>query len=386
MAWAGAGVENMIKNDFFEQQLHDELLPGVRLLAWIFIIGFASCVPIDYLLYPDKLWAILRVRMIVIGVACLVMGLSFSPWSRNRLVLRWLSYFSILNGGFGLACLTYAAGGSTCPYWTMILVAFFASVILQRFSILETIVVCSSVIVFYCGLLLWSGEPMLTVSFIVSNVGMFIGMVVAVVAAGYLRTLQRKEFAIRNSFIQASTENKKVLEELSRGAWIKGHSADIAAALQGIDSIPVLARQLMTRLTPLLGAQVGVFYYFDRQAMCFSLMGSHGYKLRKNFKPHFRMGEGIVGQCAVERAPIMLSEVPQDYMHVASALGQASPRYVLAAPVMRIDGEIAAVLEVGLLSRPGPRERALFDEVLPLIGISLGILESNQRIQHEPIH
>lgn len=369
----------MIKNEGFEQQLHEERLPGVRLLAWVLIIGFASCVPVDYVLYAEKIWDLLRVRVVVVGAACLVMALSYSAWAKNRIVLRFLSYFNVINGGFGLACLTYTAGGSTCPYWTMNLVVFFAAVILQRFSILEAIVVCSSVIAFYCGLLLWSGESPLTVSFVVSNVGQFIGMVVAVVAAGYLRTLQHKEFAVRSSFVQASTENKKILEELGNRAWVSGHSADIAAALQGIDSTPMFARQLMTRLTPLVGAQVGVFYYFDPQQQRFTLMGSHGYKLRKNFNQHFRMGEGVVGQCAVERAPIMLSEFPPDYMHVASALGQASPRFVLAAPVMRPDGSVAGVVEVGLFRNPAPRERSLFDEVLPMIGVSVSILENNQR-------
>lgn len=373
----------MISNPLFEQQLHDELLPGVRLLAWILIVGFASCVPIDYVLYAEKIWDLLWVRAVVIGGACLVIGLGRSPWTRNRAFLRALSYFNVMNGGLGLAWLTYAAGGSACPYWTMILVLFFAGVILQRFSILETVVVYSSIIVFYCALLLWSGEPIVTVSFVVSNVGQFIGMAVAVVAAGYLRTLQHKEFAVRNSFAQASTENQKMLEEFGNSAWVKGHSVDLAAALQGIDSIPVLARQLMNLLTPLVGAQVGVFYYFDAQEERFTLMGSHGYKLRKDFNQYFRMGEGIVGQCALERSPIMLSELPQDYMHVASALGQAPPRFVLAAPVMRSDGSVVGVVEVGFLHHPAPRERLLFEEVLPMIGVTVSILENKQTPSHE---
>lgn len=367
----------------FEQQLHDELLPGVRLFAWVLIIGFASCVPVDYVLYAEKIWDLLRVRLVVIAAACLVLGLSYSRWTKNHAVLRSLSQLNVMSGGLGLACLTYAAGGSTCPYWTMMLVLFFAGVVLQRFSMLEALVVYSSIIVFYAALLFWSGEPILAESFVVSTVGQFIGMVVAVVAAAYLRTLQRREFAVRSAFAEASTENQKILEELGNSAWVKGHSADMAAALQGIDSIPLMARQLMTRLTPLLGAQVGVFYYFDAQTERFTLMGSHGYKLRKDFNQHFRMGEGIVGQCAVERAPILLTDVPPDYMYVASTLGQTPPRFVLAAPALRPDGSIAGVVEIGLLGQLGQREHSLFDEVRPMIGVAISILENNQRAAHE---
>jgi two-component system sensor histidine kinase/response regulator len=165
--------------------------------------------------------------------------------------------------------------------------------------------------------------------------------------------------------------------------WIKANMVAMTTSLQGIDSIAVLARQLMVRLTPLTGAQVGVFFYFDRKTQRFNLMGSHGYKMRKNFNQHFGIGEGIVGQCAAEGAPILLSDLPHDYMHISSALGEAPPRFVLAAPVTLPNGSIAAVVELGFLTRPGQREQTLCEEVLPLIGVSISILENNLRTQHE---
>lgn len=168
--------------------------------------------------------------------------------------------------------------------------------------------------------------------------------------------------------------------------WVKANMVALAAALQGIDSISVLARQLMARVTPLIGAQVGVFYYLDRKEQCFNLVGSYGYQMRKDLKAHFRLGEGIVGQCAAERAAILLSEVPQGYLHIATALGHAQPRFALAAPVIGNGGEVLAVLEVGLLQYPGVRERALFDEVLPLVGTTISILEGQQRAQQEREH
>jgi signal transduction histidine kinase/DNA-binding response OmpR family regulator/CHASE3 domain sensor protein len=162
-------------------------------------------------------------------------------------------------------------------------------------------------------------------------------------------------------------------------AWVKGHAAEIVKSLQGMSSMPEFARQLMFLMTPLLGAQVGVFYYFDRQTKCFSLLGSHGYKRRKGFKQSFALGEGIVGQCALERSPIMLSQVPPDYIQVASGLGQTPPRFVLAAPLISPDGSVPAVVELAALRRLGSREQALIDEVLPLIALNIDVFESNQR-------
>lgn len=80
-----------------------------------------------------------------------------------------------------------------------------------------------------------------------------------------------------------------------------------------------------------------------------------------------------------EFSDVVLSDLPADYLHIASGLGTAAPRCVLAAPVLLPDGEIAGVIELALLAQPGPRARALFDELLPQIAIAISILQNNQR-------
>lgn len=219
-------------------------------------------------------------------------------------------------------------------------------------------------------------EPVMLAMVIAGVTGLLIGAVLIYVFRYFLLEMEQVNAQSAITLAQMGALVKAQEDDV----WVKSSSAHVLAAVQRQDSIPQFARQLMLSLTPLAGAQVGVFYTFDPKAQCFSLIGSHGYKWRKDFKPQFRLGEGIVGQCAVERAPIMLSDLPVDYMHIASGLGQAAPRYVLAAPVISPDGEIVAVLELGFLGNPSPRERALLDEVLLRIGVSLSMLENKQRV------
>lgn len=222
-------------------------------------------------------------------------------------------------------------------------------------------------------------EPVMLAVVIAGVTGLIIGCVLIYVFRHVLLEMEQGNAKTKDTLAQLHS----LVRAQEESVWIKSSSAQIVAAIQRQETTPGFARQLMLAMTPLVGAQVGVFYHFDRKTLCFSLMGSYGYMVRKNFKQHFRLGEGIVGQCAVERVPIMLSDLPDDYMHIASALGEASPQFVLAAPVIRSDHEIVAVVEFGFLSPPGPRERALFEEALPMIAISLSILENNLRTQHE---
>ncbi|MEW6164244.1 MAG: response regulator [Pseudomonadota bacterium] len=178
---------------------------------------------------------------------------------------------------------------------------------------------------------------------------------------------------------QALVKLQEVVLAQERLGWVKGHSAEVVASLQNQESMADFARHLMATLTPLLDAQVGVFYYHERESGQYSLLGSHGFRARKELSRQFRAGEGIVGQCVLERTPILLSDIPPDYIHVASGLGEAPPRFLLAAPVMLPDGNIPAVIEVASFAPFGARAMALLDEVLPLVALNIDIFERNQK-------
>lgn len=164
-----------------------------------------------------------------------------------------------------------------------------------------------------------------------------------------------------------------------RSAWIKTQLADIAAALQGQQSIDDFARVLMARLTPQVGAQIGVFFHFDPRTEALRLVGSYGYRQRKGLATRFRPGEGLVGQCAREKQPIEISEIPPDYVRISSGLGEAVPRALLAAPVLGPDGQVLAVVELAALTPFDARGRELVDNLLGPLAMNLEIFERNQR-------
>ncbi len=62
----------------------------------------------------------------------------------------------------------------------------------------------------------------------------------------------------------------------ARAAWVKTQLAEIGGAIQGQQCLEDFARVLMARLTPVAGAQVGVFFHYDTEANALILMGSYG--------------------------------------------------------------------------------------------------------------
>ncbi len=62
------------------------------------------------------------------------------------------------------------------------------------------------------------------------------------------------------------------------------------------------------------------------------LFAAYAYKEDKNVPKEFAIGEGLVGQCAIEKERILLTNVPSEYIKINSGLGEASPQNIVVLP------------------------------------------------------
>ncbi|WP_411867342.1 PAS domain S-box protein [Vulcanococcus limneticus] len=160
--------------------------------------------------------------------------------------------------------------------------------------------------------------------------------------------------------------------------WLKAQQASIAAQLQGSTSFVELARAFFTAVAPLLGVGHGAFYIYEEEQQLLRLL--HGYALRerKQLRQHLQLGEGLVGQCALERQPILLSDPPADYVRIGSSLGEAVPKVLAVYPLLRKE-RLLAVVELAAFRPLGEQEQALLAEVLPILAMNLEIIERSSR-------
>ncbi len=94
----------------------------------------------------------------------------------------------------------------------------------------------------------------------------------------------------------------------------------------------------------------------------------------------FGLGEGLIGQCAQDRASVSLTGLPPDYLRIASGLGTATPERIFASPLLSKD-TLLGVVEVATFRSFDSRQQALIGELLPLVAMSLEILQRNLRTQ-----
>jgi HAMP domain-containing protein/CheY-like chemotaxis protein/signal transduction histidine kinase len=164
--------------------------------------------------------------------------------------------------------------------------------------------------------------------------------------------------------------------------WLKTNLARFTRMLQGQRDMTTVAQMVLSELAPLVDAQQGVFYVNESPngQPVMKLLGGYAYKKRKNLANEFHPGEGLVGQCTVERERILVTNVPSNYVHVTSGLGEAPPNNIVVLPVL-FEGEAKAVIELSTFKTFSDTHLTFLDQLTESIGIVLNTIAANTRTE-----
>jgi signal transduction histidine kinase/HAMP domain-containing protein/ActR/RegA family two-component response regulator len=164
--------------------------------------------------------------------------------------------------------------------------------------------------------------------------------------------------------------------------WLKTNLAKFTRMLQGQRDLLTVGKLILSELAPVVSAQQGVFYIVENstQKPELKLLASYAHGGRKAFKNRFGMGESLIGQAALEKRRILLTDVPADYITVSSGLGELRPTNIVVLPIL-FEGEVKAVMELSSLDRFSSTHQAFLDQLTESIGIVLNTIEANTRTE-----
>jgi len=164
--------------------------------------------------------------------------------------------------------------------------------------------------------------------------------------------------------------------------WLKTNLAKFSRMLQGQRDLLTVGKLILSELAPVVSAQHGVLYIMDNSGEQpeLKLLASYAYRERKGAKNRFRLGESLVGQAALEKNRILLTDVPYGYVKVSSGLGESRPMNIVILPIL-FEGEVKAVMELSSLDCFNSTHQAFLDQLAESIGIVLNTIEANTRTE-----
>ncbi len=154
----------------------------------------------------------------------------------------------------------------------------------------------------------------------------------------------------------------------ARQDWLQSGQVGLAEAVGGDLTLEQLADNVLAFLSRYVGSQAAVL--FAGQGDRFKRAGALGVPADAPTPETFRLKEGLLGQVAADDRPVLLSEVPEGYLTIGSALGRDTARHLLIAPA-RVDGSVNGVIELGFLHPPGALVLELFEAAADAVGVAL---------------
>jgi CheY-like chemotaxis protein/signal transduction histidine kinase/CHASE3 domain sensor protein len=139
---------------------------------------------------------------------------------------------------------------------------------------------------------------------------------------------------------------RKASRARQREAWLQAGQLELGTVMLGDQETHRLGENVLDFLARFLGAQAGAI--FVAAGNQYERIGEYGVAQGEKIVERFAPREGLLGQAAVEAKTIILTEVPDGYLYIGSALGQSKPRNLIISPVVA-DGDVNAVIELGFL-------------------------------------
>ena len=207
----------------------------------------------------------------------------------------------------------------------------------------------------------------------------------AVTKGDLTRSIQvdaRGEVAELKDNINTMIYNLRVTTETNQEQdWLKTNLAKFTRMLQGQRELFTVGRMLLSELAPLVEAHQGMIYQVEDDGDSRrSLRLLAGYAQQAGHPERIRLGEGLVGQCAVEKESILLDKIPSSYSRIHSSLGNAVPTSIVVLPVL-FEGQTKAVIELASLHTFSVTHISFLEQLTQSIGVVLNTIEATMRTE-----
>jgi two-component system chemotaxis sensor kinase CheA len=195
-----------------------------------------------------------------------------------------------------------------------------------------------------------------------------------------------KAFNRMASSLQLQTAQEKALSlRVEEESWLNASMTRLFTLIQEIDDIQAAAEHTLSEIMPQLGASFGVLYITQESEDGTKWLKKMATYAASGLETEFHgsrieFGEGLVGQCAIEKKTIMLSEVSSEYYKIQSGLGITAPSDIIIIPLL-IGSLIKGVIEIASLKKFTPIQLEFLTQMSMLFAIHINKIKSKLKIE-----
>ncbi len=161
--------------------------------------------------------------------------------------------------------------------------------------------------------------------------------------------------------------------------WLKTNLAKFTGMLQGQRDLTTLGRLLLSELAELVNAQLGVIYQVGDETTL-RLLSAYADDGATGHPQSLRIGQGMIGQCALDKRRLLITEMPTHAVPIGSALFKVVPQNIIVLPVL-FENQVKAVIELASTSTFTTLQISFLEQLTTSIGIVLNSIEATMQTE-----
>jgi len=161
--------------------------------------------------------------------------------------------------------------------------------------------------------------------------------------------------------------------------WFSKGQGSVHDGSRGALEEAELGQRLTHALSVHLEAQLGSLYVCRKDTNRLQCIGEYAAGGESVQPPDFVVGEGLVGQVARDRKPLLVDTVPEGYFTIRSSMGQTAPRGLVVFPLLQ-ENRLFGVVELASVTPFGDRQVDFLSSVAESICVSLRAAERTEEL------
>ncbi len=173
---------------------------------------------------------------------------------------------------------------------------------------------------------------------------------------------------------------KESRESTKDTLWIEEGLKELNTKLNGKLELKELANKALNFVCSYLNTGTGTLYLYEEETKNLLRYASYAYSTKGVHTDTFKLGEGTVGQVALQRSPILLREVKNSEVNIETATNSSSALNSYTLPLI-YQGNLQGVLELGTISIISLKEQSFIDQANIIISTAFVTAGQNQHVE-----
>jgi len=181
-----------------------------------------------------------------------------------------------------------------------------------------------------------------------------------------------------NALVNMRNRLRDLKSITDKNNWLQESIVKVGEVLQGEKSFEQLGSEILISLAEILDIQIAAVYFNENKVI--KLVASYAYDNKEVGSTKFKLGEGLVGQAALEKKILIFNDIPENYFEIKSGLGKSKPSSILIVPLI-YQREVVGVVELGSIHKFNDDQTGFVNQVSESIAIAFRSISLRTEMQ-----